>query len=258
MPDLSRLSDAERRALLLLARGHTAKSAAVELGASESAVNERLREARRKTGAGSSRELARLVAEEASHAPSAGGSGEPDAMEAGPPSGQETWDKKIGVARRRPPGQRGERFSTLGAAWPRLAGVFAMIVLAASIGAFAALAVAQRPAAEPQEAAASPPPRVVAVSPAPGAVVPAGRLALTVTFDQPMRPSWSFVMRDRASFPDCDPKPVQSPDRRSFTLACAVRAGRAYEVGFNNARHRNFASEAGIPAAPAVVRFTAR
>ena len=59
--DLSRLNEAERQVLLLLAEGHTAKSVANELGSSPAAVNERLREARRKTGAGSSRELARLL-----------------------------------------------------------------------------------------------------------------------------------------------------------------------------------------------------
>ena len=58
--DLSRLSDGERRVLALLADGHTAKSAAAATGLSVNAVNERLREARRKAGIGSSRELARL------------------------------------------------------------------------------------------------------------------------------------------------------------------------------------------------------
>jgi DNA-binding CsgD family transcriptional regulator len=59
--DLSRLNEAERRVLRLLAEGHTAKSIAIELGTTSAAVNERLREARRKTGVGSSRELARVL-----------------------------------------------------------------------------------------------------------------------------------------------------------------------------------------------------
>jgi len=59
--DLSRLNEAERQVLRLLAEGHTAKSVANELVSTPAAVNERLREARRKTGAGSSRELARLL-----------------------------------------------------------------------------------------------------------------------------------------------------------------------------------------------------
>lgn len=59
--DLSRLNEAERSVLRLLAEGHTAKSIAGATGSTAAAVNERLREARRKTGVGSSRELARLL-----------------------------------------------------------------------------------------------------------------------------------------------------------------------------------------------------
>ena len=59
--DFSRLNEPERQVLRLLAEGHTAKSIANELGSTPAAVNERLREARRKTGVGSSRELARLL-----------------------------------------------------------------------------------------------------------------------------------------------------------------------------------------------------
>ena len=57
--DLALLTAAERDILRLLAQGHTAKSVAALTDRSESAVNERLREARRKTGFASSRELAR-------------------------------------------------------------------------------------------------------------------------------------------------------------------------------------------------------
>jgi DNA-binding CsgD family transcriptional regulator len=60
--DFGKLSAAERTALSLLAQGHTAKSIANLTDRSVGAVNERLREARRKTGVGSSRELARLFA----------------------------------------------------------------------------------------------------------------------------------------------------------------------------------------------------
>lgn len=59
--DLSRLNEAECRVLGLLAEGHTVKSIAHSIGTTPGAVNERLREARRKTGVGSSRELARLL-----------------------------------------------------------------------------------------------------------------------------------------------------------------------------------------------------
>jgi len=59
--ELEGLNEAERRVLRMLAEGHTAKSIASTLDSTPAAVNERLREARRKTGAGSSRELARLL-----------------------------------------------------------------------------------------------------------------------------------------------------------------------------------------------------
>ncbi|MBJ7500874.1 MAG: helix-turn-helix transcriptional regulator [Sphingopyxis sp.] len=47
--------------LRLLVAGHTVKTIAARLGRSETSINERLRSARRKTGVGSSRELARLL-----------------------------------------------------------------------------------------------------------------------------------------------------------------------------------------------------
>lgn len=58
---LDRLSDRERDILTLLAQGHTAKTIARSRSLSANVVNEHLRSARRKTGASSSRELARLV-----------------------------------------------------------------------------------------------------------------------------------------------------------------------------------------------------
>ena len=58
---LDRLNDTERDLLSLLGRGHTAKSIATLTGLSVAAVNERFRNARRKTGLASSREIARLV-----------------------------------------------------------------------------------------------------------------------------------------------------------------------------------------------------
>ncbi|WP_454761839.1 helix-turn-helix domain-containing protein [Caulobacter segnis] len=57
------LSEREKETLRLLLRGHDAKSAATALSLSVHTVNERLREARRKLGVGSSREAARLLAE---------------------------------------------------------------------------------------------------------------------------------------------------------------------------------------------------
>jgi len=55
------LSDREKAVLRLLGQGHDAKSTARELGISVHAVNERLRNTRRKLGVSSSREAARLL-----------------------------------------------------------------------------------------------------------------------------------------------------------------------------------------------------
>jgi DNA-binding CsgD family transcriptional regulator len=66
--DKSLLNDVELRYLDLLAEGHTVKSISILTGKSVAAINERLRNARRKTGVGSSRELARLTkAQETRH-----------------------------------------------------------------------------------------------------------------------------------------------------------------------------------------------
>ena len=61
---LDRLTDGERDLLRLLAQGHTAKTIARTRGLSVNAVNERLRSARRKTDASSSRSLARLIVDQ--------------------------------------------------------------------------------------------------------------------------------------------------------------------------------------------------
>lgn len=69
------LTDKELEILRLLAAGHTVKSIGARLGRSEASINERLRDARRKTGVGSSRELARHL------------------------DAQKIWDKKFDLSR---------------------------------------------------------------------------------------------------------------------------------------------------------------
>jgi DNA-binding CsgD family transcriptional regulator len=95
--DLSRLNHAERQALRLLAQGHTAKSIANTIGSTPLAVNERLREARRKTGVGSSRELARMLkAQENRHELMAMGNGRSLASSLSQPDA-EIWRPQMGV-----------------------------------------------------------------------------------------------------------------------------------------------------------------
>ena len=67
--NLDRLTAQEQDLLRLLAQGHTAKTIANLTGLSVNSVNERLRSARRKTGAVSSRELARRLADQTPQPP---------------------------------------------------------------------------------------------------------------------------------------------------------------------------------------------
>ncbi len=81
--------------LRLLAGGHTVKSIAARLERSEASINERLREARRKTGVGSSRELARQLAAQKIWDKNIDLSADTSSVEvdAGPPPGRGRWSK---------------------------------------------------------------------------------------------------------------------------------------------------------------------
>lgn len=175
MPEV--LSDKELEILRLLAGGHTVKSIASGLGRSEASINERLREARRKTGIGSSRELARLLA------------------------GQKIWDRKTDLP--------DSALSSDGASVPRHKGAplwtkgrIAMLILipaAALTLALAAGTTALPDAAETTQAAAAAPlagtwslevakipederPRAVTIAFAPGTD---GRWRTVVTIETP-------------------------------------------------------------------------
>lgn len=95
--DLSRLNESETRVLRLLGEGHTAKTIATELGTTPAAVNERLREARRKTGVGSSRELARLLKTQESRDEQIGVAPMRHPVAVVPPSDAEPWRPQTGV-----------------------------------------------------------------------------------------------------------------------------------------------------------------
>ncbi|OSZ70623.1 helix-turn-helix transcriptional regulator [Sphingomonas sp. IBVSS1] len=119
------LNPAEIEVLRLLAAGHTIKSIAARLGRTETAINERLRSARRKTGIGSSRELARLL------------------------EAQEIWDRKIDLLPPPAPANDGLPPASSGSGWTK--GKIAMLFAlpAAAAGLFLAAAATTPPAAPP-------------------------------------------------------------------------------------------------------------
>ena len=114
------LTDREMEVLRLLVAGHTVKTIAARLGRSETSINERLRSARRKTGVGSSRELARLL------------------------DLQKTCDENIDLSRQRPTGKDLVRTATVGVRDSK--GMIIMLV-AISLAA-AGLMVATTPSAD--------------------------------------------------------------------------------------------------------------
>lgn len=104
------LTDRELEILRLLAGGHTVKSIAAQLGRSEASINERLREARRKTGVGSSRELARQLAE------------------------QKIWDRKIDLSPPADPAEAPAVPPKTGFGWTKGRIAMAFLLPAAALG----------------------------------------------------------------------------------------------------------------------------
>jgi DNA-binding CsgD family transcriptional regulator len=133
LESLPPLNAVERQVLTLLARGHTTKSIATTLDLSVYAVNERLRGARRKTGAASSRELARRLAT------------------------QENWDKQIGVPGNDPHSAEPE---SPGAAMAARRRSMSFIIMLAIVAVFAlsvvGMQIAPPPAATRKQAASVP------------------------------------------------------------------------------------------------------
>ena len=132
---IAQLTDSELEILRLLTAGHTVKSIAARLGRSEASINERLRDARRKTGVGSSRELARSLA------------------------AQKIWDRKIDLPSQTSPTDHGAAPGNGGRVWSKgyLAMLIALPIAALSLAlaanptdrAAAPVAQAAKPAASP-------------------------------------------------------------------------------------------------------------
>lgn len=226
------LTDKECEALRLLARGHDAKSAAQALGLSVHTVNERLAEARRKVGVSSSRAAARRLAQ---HHPEIFG---PEYLGVANPAAAESVPAGIG----------GVRPSLI---WWGAALMLSAILVVAALIVRGGVPASSTPATAP---------RVVATSPAAGSIVPAGTIALRVTFDRPMRRgNYSFVRKAVETYPDCgDNRPEQSADGRTFTLRCRLDPGRHYEIWFNSPPYMNFVDAAGVAASPYQLVFQTR
>jgi len=130
--ETSALADAlnvrELEVLRLLAEGHTIKSIAAQLGRTEASINERLRDARRKTGVGSSRELARQL------------------------GAQKIWDKNPDLAMTSASAEASVQPASRGLTGPK--GTIAMLIAMPLIAAGSLLMAADAPynAARPQSA----------------------------------------------------------------------------------------------------------
>jgi DNA-binding CsgD family transcriptional regulator len=138
------LSEKEKQTLRLLLAGHEAKSMARQLGLSVHTINERLRDARRKLSASSSKEAARMLRQ---------------AEGAGPES---LGDERIGGAGAGPAGPQGERPNAGSPARQRAAawaiGGLAMIAFALAALAWSASPHAPQSHAKPPKTASLPAP----------------------------------------------------------------------------------------------------
>jgi len=231
------LTAKECEALRLLTQGHDVKSAAAALDVSIHTLNERLREARRKTKTSSSRGAARLLADCE------------DPLFSGPP--------KLMVTRRRIGDEQWARPHVGPAEGSRLLSRWGIPMMISTIVAGTILAGAHVISTNTSTPAA---PNVVSTFPTLHAVVAEGPINLSVTFDRPMRrQSYSFVQKSAETYPHCGRnQPAQSADGRTFTLKCEHQAGHQYEIWFNSPPYMNFIDENGAPAVPFGLRFRAK
>lgn len=206
LPSLDRLSEKERALLRLLAQGHTAKTIANSQGFSVNVVNERLRSARRKTQASSSRELARLVA----------------ALDGNTP--QESGNKFFGLQPAHSAGQSGSgRVIANGAR--RLGTVWGFVMSAAIMMAAAALAyvTASRSPADVGQASSS-------------GQSPSGALIRLDTVGDPLYVVEGSVVRSDGSTLATMVKPLGGYGLMSTRIEvdCGARKWRATAISFSN------------------------
>ncbi len=108
----------------------------------------------------------------------------------------------------------------------------------------------------PAEFAKLTPPTVVSLSPENNAKgVPASTTKLTVTFDKPMGPGFSWVTMDDR-FPETTGRPEWNEDRTACTIPVKLQPNSTCRLGLNSPRHINFQSASGLPLEPIVWTFT--
>ncbi len=101
-------------------------------------------------------------------------------------------------------------------------------------------------------------PKVLRMSPAPGARTDSSVTEIRVWFDRPMkRGSWSVMKTDRP-FPKVAGRPSFEEDGRCFVLPVRLRPETSYELWFNRGRALGFRSAEGAPLRPVRLRFRTR
>ncbi|GMU25053.1 MAG: hypothetical protein AMXMBFR13_51240 [Phycisphaerae bacterium] len=99
-------------------------------------------------------------------------------------------------------------------------------------------------------------PRIVSTTPSAfdNKVSPALK-EMTVTFDRPMTDgSWSWTGGGE-TFPKITGKIHYDAARKTCTMPVSLEPGKVYWVGINSPSHRNFTSQAGVPASWYVILF---
>lgn len=101
-------------------------------------------------------------------------------------------------------------------------------------------------------------PKIVAMTPAPGAVdVDPALAAITITFDRPMRAEWSIVGGGE-DYPEVAGTIAYDPSATVLTVPVRLRADWTYRFWLNRGRYQNFRSADDVPLAPVEVEFTTR
>jgi len=109
------------------------------------------------------------------------------------------------------------------------------------------------------EAIKSKSPEIVTMVPPSGAKdVDPNLTAIVITFDRPMKDKQWAVMRLDGNFPEMDGSTYYDKTRRVFTIPVKLKPDTEYELGLNADGYYAFASEAGDPLYPVVIRFKTR